>query len=183
MEKTLIVVKPDGVERNLIGEILNRFEKEGLSIAAGKMMKVDSGLAEKHYTASEQQVAGMGKKTLDASKENNLYDEMLEIFESDDPMVIGTVLRNAMLEFITSGPVFAAVLEGDDAVKKVRKITGFTDPAKAEKGTIRGDLGEDSIIEANRDKRATKNLVHASGSLEEAEMEITLWFKPEEIVR
>jgi len=182
LERTLVVIKPDGVQRNLIGEIISRFEKAGLRVVASKMVKVKKGFAKKHYTDSEEQVAGMGNKTLQASRENNVYDQMIKIFKSEDPKVIGTILRNAMVKFITSGPVFATILQGPDAVKLVRKITGYTDPSKAEKGTIRGDLGQDSIIQANMEKRATKNLVHASGTPEEAEKEIALWFKPKEIV-
>jgi len=183
IEKTLVVIKPDGVERNLIGEILSRFEKSGLKIVAAKMVKVKKAFAKKHYTASDEQVVGMGNKTLQASRENNLYDEMIKVFGTDDPKKIGIVLRNAMVKFLVSGPVFAVIFEGENAVKEVRRITGFTDPSKAEKGTIRGDLGQDAIIVANREKRATRNLVHASGSLEEADTEIALWFKPKEIVK
>ncbi len=182
LQRTLVVIKPDGVERNLIGEIISRFEKAGLKVVASKMVKVKVAFAKKHYTDSEEQVLGMGNKTLQASRENNVYDQMVKIFKSEDPKIIGTTLRNAMVKFITSGPVFAVVLEGPDAVKLVRKITGYTDPSKAEKGTIRGDLGQDSITKANMEKRATKNLVHASGTQEEAEKEIALWFKQKEIV-
>ncbi len=181
-ERTLVVIKPDGVERNLIGEILARYEKGGLRIVGATLVKIKKSMAAKHYTDSDQQVIGMGNKTLQASKENNMYEQMIKIFKTDDPKQIGLMLRKFMIKFITSGPVFAVVLEGGDAVQRVRKITGFTDPAKAEKGTIRGDLGQDSIIKANSEKRATKNLVHASGTVDEAEKEIALWFKPKEIV-
>ncbi len=181
VEQTLVVIKPDGVERNLIGEILSRFEKSGLRIIASKMVKVKPGFAKKHYTDSEEQIVGMGNKTLQASRENNVYDQMVKIFKTEDPKVIGSSLRNFMVKFITSGPVFAVILAGPDSVRLVRKITGYTDPSKAEKGTIRGDLGQDSITKANMERRATKNLVHASGTAEEAEKEIALWFKPKEI--
>lgn len=181
-ERTLVVIKPDGVERNLIGEILSRYEKGGLKIVAAKIVKIKNSMAAKHCTDSDQQVVGMGNKTLEASKANNMYEQMVRIFKTDDPKKIGLMLRKFMVKFITSGPVFAVVLEGQDAVQKVRKITGFTDPAKAEKSTIRGDLGQDSIIKANSEKRATKNLVHASGTAEEAGKEIALWFKPKEII-
>lgn len=180
-ERTLVVIKPDGVERNLVGEIISRYEKAGLKIVASKMVTLKKSFAGKHYTDSEQQIVGMGNKTLQASKESGLYDEMVKVFKSEDPKIIGTQLRKFMIKFITSGPVLAVVLEGENAVKEVRRITGFTDPAKADKGTIRADLAQDSIVNANREKRATRNLVHASGGVEEAEKEITLWFKPKEI--
>ena len=82
-----------------------------------------------------------------------------------------------MLQFIVSTPVVAMVLQGEDAVQKVRKIAGYTDPSKADKGTIRGDFGADSIAKANSERRATENLIHASGSVEEAQQEIALWFE------
>jgi nucleoside-diphosphate kinase len=104
-----------------------------------------------------------------------------KIFGTTDPKKIGMKLRKWLIEFITSAPVVAIVFEGDDAIKTVRKVTGFTDPSKAEEGTIRGDFGDDAINIANKEKRATRNLVHASGNPEEAAKEIALWFTDEEL--
>lgn len=181
MERTLVVIKPDGVRRGLEKDILSRYEQAGMKIIAKKSLTVHRELAESHYTASHEQILGMGQKTLNASKEHDKLEEMIKLFGTDDPKEIGTMLREFMLSFITSGPVHAVVLEGEDAVKRVRAITGFTDPARAEKGTVRGDFGQDNILKANSEKRAVENLVHASGSLEEANFEINLWFKPEEL--
>lgn len=172
MERTLVVVKPDGVKRNLVEEILKRYTDAGLKILYRKELTIDKSLAEKHYTDSDEQILGMGNKTLSAAGE----DGTRKIFGTTDPREVGMVLRKWMIDFITSGPVVAVVLEGEDVIQKVRKITGFTDPSRAEKGTIRGDLGEDAIVKANEERRATYNLVHASGSKEEAEKEIKLWF-------
>lgn len=176
MERTLVLVKPDGVKRNLIGKIISRFEKGGLKVIAMKMTKVDKEFTEKHYLDTDSQVVGMGNKTLDASKKTGKSDEVKKLFGSDDSKKIGMILREWLIEFLTSDSVVAMILEGENAIKKTREITGFTDPSRADKGTIRGDLGDDSIIQANNEKRATKNLVHASGSKEEAENEIELWF-------
>ena len=176
IERTLVVIKPDGVRRGLEKEIISRYEKVGLKIVARKTLRIDKIFAEKHYAATEEQIVGMGNKTLNASKENNKIDEMKKIFRTEDPRKIGKMLRDFMINFITSGTVVAIVLEGEDAVQKVRDVTGFTDPPRAEKGTIRGDFGEDSIVKANFEKRAVANLVHASGSREEAKREIKLWF-------
>jgi nucleoside-diphosphate kinase len=184
IERTLIVVKPDGMERNLIGEIIKRYEGQGLKVVGMKMVKVTKDFAEKHYTAHEQQILGMGNKTLSAAKESGGgMAEVKQIFKTDDPAKIGMTLREWMVKFMISSPVVAFVLEGENAVAKVRKITGFTDPSKAEKGTIRGDLGKDTIIWANNERRATKNLVHASGSVDEAKSEIAMWFKSDEIFK
>jgi nucleoside-diphosphate kinase len=114
----------------------------------------------------------MGNKTLGANGEKRAK----EIFGTIEPKELGLQLREWMLQFITSTPVVAIVLEGEDAVQKVRKIAGYTDPSKADKGTIRGDMGVDSIAKANGEHRATENLIHASGSVEEAQQEIALWF-------
>jgi nucleoside-diphosphate kinase len=123
----------------------------------------------------------MGNKTIEAAREAGKPESVMKLFGTEEPREIGMQLREWLVEFITSAPVDAYVLEGEDAIKLVRKITGFTDPARADKGTIRGDLGEDSIDRANSEKRATENLVHASGNPEEAEKEINLWFKTEEL--
>ncbi len=178
IERTLVLVKPDGVARGLIGEIISRFEKNGLRIAGLKVVEVPEPLAKKHYTDLDAQIVGMGQKTLNAAG----IEKAQEIFNSTDPKEIGGQLREWMLDFIMSAPAIAIALEGDGAVQKVRKIVGFTDPSKAEKGTIRGDLGVDAIIKANTERRATHNLVHASGSIEEAEHEIKLWFGPGELI-
>jgi len=176
-ERTLIVIKPDGMKSNLIGKIISRFEDSGLKIVGMKMVKVDRKLASKHYTDSDAQVIGMGNKTLNATGK----ERAKEIFGTADAREIGLRLRGWMIDFITSSPVVAFVLEGENAVQKARTVVGSTDPSKAEKGTIRGDFGIDSIAKANEERRATENLVHAAGSLEEAEKEIKLWFKPEEL--
>lgn len=177
IERTLVVVKPDGMKRGLVGRIISRFEENGLRIAGMKLVQVDRELAARHYTDSDQQVSGMGNKTLSAGGP----EKAKELFGTTDPKKIGMTLREWMIDFMTSMPVAAMVLEGEDAVQKVRKIAGFTDPSRAEKGTIRGDLGVDSIRKANEERRATENLVHASGSVEEAGREIDMWFKSDEL--
>ncbi len=177
MERTLVLCKPDTMRRALIGRIISRFEDAKLKIVGIKMVNVDRTLAEKHYTDSDTQVIGMGNKTLNATGPGRVK----EIFKTTDPKEIGLELIEWMRDFIISTPTVAMVLEGEDSVQKVRAVVGFTDPSKAEKGTIRGDLGIDSIAKANAERRATENLVHASGSVEEAEKEITLWFTASEL--
>ena len=177
MERTLILIKSDAMKKNMAGKIISRFEEDGLKIVGVKIKKVETKFAEKHYTTSDAQIMGMGNKTL----ESGGRERAQKLFNSTDPKEIGMILRKWLIEFITSTPVIAIVLEGEDAIKKVRKITGHTDPSKAEKGTIRGDLGEDAITKANEERRATYNLVHASGSPEEAKIEIDLWFSPKEL--
>ena len=178
-EKTLVLIKPDGVKRGLTGEIIARFEKTGLKIAALKMVWVDKDFAAKHYPSSRMEfLKGMGEKTIQtyAKYGKSPKQEM----GTDDPVEIGKMVNHWNLEFLTSGPVAAIVLEGLHAVDNVRMVVGNTIPAFAPPGTIRGDYSIDSPALANERKRALHNLVHASGTIDEAAQEITLWFSPEE---
>ncbi|MBI3620079.1 nucleoside-diphosphate kinase [Candidatus Roizmanbacteria bacterium] len=180
MEQTLIILKPDAVSRGLSGEIIKRFEQAGLKIVAGRFQKVDRELAGKHYPADRESfLRGMGQKTL----EN--YEKMgadpVKMLGSKDTLEIGKMIREWLIDYITSAPVLALVLEAPHAVELVRKIGGHTLPLLSPPGTIRGDFAYDSSFLANTAKRAIKNLVHASGSVEEAKYEIPLWFKASEI--
>lgn len=180
MERTLVLLKPDAVQRNLVGEIITRFEKAGLKIAAAKMVKAAQALADKHYPKDRREfIEGMGHKTLGSYKEQGLDPH--EQFGTEDPHKIGLEIQSWLVEGITSGPVIALVFEGPNAVSLVRKICGNTLPVKAEPGTIRGDYSFDSPDLANQQKRALRNLVHASGDKQEAEYEINLWFTEEEL--
>lgn len=180
MEKTLVVLKPDAVKRGLMGEIISRFERVGLKMVGCKMIKVDRELADKHYPLDRQEfIEGMGKKTLDNYQK--LGVDPKADFNTDDPYEIGKVIRLWLVEMITEGPVLAMVWQGPHAVEVVRKIAGHTLPLMASPGTIRGDFSFDSSYLSNLGKRAIRNLVHASGSLEEAEYEVSLWFKKEEL--
>jgi nucleoside-diphosphate kinase len=180
-EKTLIVVKPDGVKRSLIGEILRRFETAGLKVVASKMVQVSQELADKHYPADREELwIAIGHKTLDNYKA--LEMDAKKTLGTDDAKKIGEMVRIWLLDYIASGPVFAAVLEGPHAVELVRKICGHTLPLLSQPGTIRGDFSFDSSALANTGKRAIKNLIHASGNKVEADYEIPLWFTKEEVM-
>ncbi|MBI4225688.1 nucleoside-diphosphate kinase [Candidatus Roizmanbacteria bacterium] len=179
-ERTLLIIKPDGVARGLVGEISSRFERVGLKIVAAKFTKADQTLAEKHYPSDRDVwLRGMGEKTLENYKKFGVDPEKL--LGTTDTLKIGKIIQGWLVKYIISGPVLAFVLEGPHAVDLVRKICGHTLPSEAVPGTIRGDLAYDSSYLANTGKRAIKNLVHASGSLEEAKYEISLWFSPSEI--
>lgn len=183
-EKVLVFVKPDGLKRKLVGKIISRFENKDLRIVAMKVVKASKKLAEKQYPKTEKQIVGMGKKTLEAAiRGTGSTKEVERIFGTRDPRRIGLTLREWMIEFLLSSPVIAMVLEGKNAVERARMVSGYTDPSKAEKGTIRGDFCADSILKANRERRATENLVHVSGDKAEAEREVKLWFKQEELFK
>lgn len=180
MERTLVILKADAVQRGIMGDIISRFEKVGLKVVGMKMLVPDEGLANKHYPVERREfIEGMGNKTLENYMEQG-KDPLVE-FGHADPHKIGLQVQKWLVEFITSGPVVALVLEGPHAVELVRKIVGHTLPAKAQPGTIRGDYSFDSSALANDSKRPIRNLIHASGNVEEAEFEVKLWFKPEEL--
>lgn len=179
-EKTLVILKPDAVQRGLVGEIISRFEKAGLKIVATKMVRPDEELAHRHYPTTRREfIEGMGHKTLGSYKEGGL--DPIDHLGTDDPHKIGLMVQEWLADFLTSGPVIALVLEGKGAIKHVRELAGHTIPAIADKGTIRGDYSDDSPIKANAEKRAIYNLVHASGDPQEASFEIGLWFSQNEL--
>jgi nucleoside-diphosphate kinase len=137
MERTFLMVKPDGVQRGLIGEIVSRFEKKGLQLVAAKFMKLDEELAGKHYAEHE-----------------------------------GKSFYPPLIDFITSGPVFAMVWQGDQAIGLTRAVIGKTDALVAAPGTIRSDFAVHTNF----------NLIHGSDSVQSAEREIVLYFRPEELI-
>lgn len=167
LQQTLIIIKPDGVKGGFTEEIIRRYEAVGLKVVKRKDMMAPLSIVEKHYPMDPEYLKSIGEKTIAAGQKVKSAE--------DQGRKVVTWLR----KFITSGPIVALILEGEDAVAVARKTTGFTDPASAEKGTIRGDLGTDNILDANREQRPVWNLIHASGSPEEAQKEIGLWFGKE----
>jgi nucleoside-diphosphate kinase len=180
MERTLVLLKPDAVKRGLVGEIISRFEKAGLKMLAAKMVTPSKDLANQHYPTSRREfIEGMGNKTLETYHDQGM-DPNTEL-GTEDAHAIGLQIQSWMVDFITSGPVMALVLQGDDAIAQVRRLAGHTVPAKADSGTIRGDYSDDDPAKANKEKRPILNLVHASGDKIEAEFEINLWFNKDEL--
>lgn len=178
-EKTVVLVKPDGVKRGLIGEIIKRFEDRGLKIIALKMAYISRKQANYHYPNDNEFLKIVGEKTL---RDHEHYEvDVVKVFGTKDPVEIGKQLRVWMLDFLISGPIVAMIIQGIHAIPMVRKIVGNTLPSVAEMGTIRGDFSVDSAILGNMQKRAIHNLVHASGNQKEAEHELKLWFTPKEI--
>lgn len=180
MEQTLIILKPDAVQRGIIGDVIARFERVGLKMVGAKMVHPTEEMANKHYPTDRREfIEGMGQKTLDNYKE--LGKDARAEFGHEDPHKIGLMLQKWLVEFLTSDPVLAFVLEGPHAVELARKIAGATLPSKAQPGTIRGDYSFDSSALANESKRPIRNLIHASGNVEEVRYEIGLWFGKDEL--
>lgn len=181
IEQTLVVFKPEAVQRGVNGEIIARFEKAGIKIVAAKMVNVTKDLAEKHYPLSRTEwVTMMGEKTLENYEKFGISAK--ERHGTEDAFQIGKMIQKWLIDYITQSPVFAIVLEGPHVIEMVRKMCGHTLPLNAAPGTIRGDYAFDSSYLANMKGRAIKNLMHASGNKEEAEYEVSLWFSNAEIV-
>lgn len=178
-ERTLVFLKPDGVHRGLVGEVVRRFEQVGLKLIGMKMAWPGRDLLERHYPNDKGFLTTIGGKTKDAFATYGL--DVKKETGTDDPLEIGRQVRGWLIDYVSSGPVVAFVLEGIHAVSAVRKLVGDTLPYRAAPGTIRGDFSIDSPTVANLEKRPVRNLIHASGSLEEAAFEIPLWFKESEL--
>ena len=181
VERTLVLLKPDAVLRGITGLIMDRFERVGLKTVALKMIQASREQILKHMPIKDTQwIAGMGRKSLESYKTFGLNPN--EEFGTDDPERIGMMILEWNIQYLLSGPVIAVVFEGVRAISLVRKIIGDTIPAKAMPGTIRGDFASNSTDYANAEKCSCKNVVHASGNQAEAEIEINVWFSPEEIL-
>ena len=177
-QQTFCMIKPDGVMRGLVGEIISRIEKGGLKIVGLKMVLASEDHILKHYPMSDQAwIDRLGDKGLDTFKALSL--DVKEILGTDDKSEIGKNVAQTLVKYMTSGPVICMVVEGVQAIDMVRKLAGHTLPFKAEMGTIRGDFSVDSPAVANLEGRAIHNLFHASETEDEAKNEMNLWFGDE----
>ncbi|MFH1591995.1 MAG: nucleoside-diphosphate kinase [Candidatus Woesearchaeota archaeon] len=176
IERSLVIIKPDGVKRGIIGEVISRFEKVGLKPIGFKMVRVDEETAKNHYQVTEEWANDVFEKTKKG------YAAAGKEFSFDNAMDYGNMVQEWNRNFLKEGPVVAVVFEGEHAVEIIRKLAGHTEPRQALPGTIRGDLYYESYAMANNNDRAVRNLIHASGDVKEAEREIELWFKMGELV-
>lgn len=175
-ERTFVIIKPDGVQRALVGEIIQRFERVGLKLASMKFMRPNPQIAKSHYTLDPTWLQRVGENTIKA------YDKKGVEPPSRVPTEIGTRVLEGLETFLSSGPVVCMVWQGMHSVGVVRKLVGGTEPLTSDVGTIRGDFTIHSYQVADMDGVAVKNLIHASGSPAEADAEIALWFKEEEVI-
>lgn len=174
-EKTLVVIKGDGVQRGISGEIITRFERVGLKIKAMKMVWPNEDLINKHYDPNNNEwLESLGKKTIKGYKKRGIKIEK-------SPIEIALAVQKNLLKYFSAGPVIAIVLEGAHSVEIVRKLVGPTDPFSSPPGTIRGDYSMDSFELSDGKDRTLRNLIHASGSIEDAEHEIEIWFDQTEL--
>jgi len=174
-ERTLIILKPDAIQRTLVGEIIKRIERTGLKFTSMKRTLATEDQCWKHYNKDDEWYQKKGERMVNDRKENNLPIEKEAIEYGKD--IIRTVVG-----YITCGPVLVAVVEGHGATTIVKKIVGSTEPVTSDIGTIRGDFTIDSYGLSALDNRAVRNLIHCSENWEEAEKEIAIWFEEKEIM-
>lgn len=169
-----MMIKPDGTQKGLIGEIIKRFEQRDLKIVALEMFHATTEQIHGHYPKDEAWIKRLGEKTL-STYEKYGYDPIAD-FGSTEAHEIGPHIRKWLVDYMAQAPLVRMVVQGVHAVDMVRKICGPTMPYLADMGTIRGDFSNDSPALANAEKRAVMNLVHASETAEEAKHEIEYWF-------
>ncbi len=175
-ERTFVILKPDTVQRSLMGEVIKRFELAGLKVTAMKMFVPDEERLIKHYNKTDEWFLRKGTNIV-----NDLMAQGLPI--DKEPIEYGKDIIRTVVKYMTAGPVVAMVLEGNQSVAVVTKIVGTTEPSTSDVGTIRGDYTIDSYGHASFENRAVRNLIHCSDAVSEAEREIAIWFPEEEIMQ
>ena len=174
-ERTLVIIKPDGVQRSLIGEIVSRFERTGLKFTGFKFLVPTREQCMVHYNKDEEWFLRKGTRIVEDLKSQGLPVEK-------EPIEYGRDIIEMNNKFMTAGPVLAMVIEGNQSVAIVKKIVGSTEPSTSDVGTIRGDLTVDSYAHSANQNRAVRNLIHCSDAPEEAEREIKVWFDEKELI-
>ncbi|PIT96256.1 nucleoside-diphosphate kinase [Candidatus Falkowbacteria bacterium CG10_big_fil_rev_8_21_14_0_10_37_14] len=174
-ERTFVIIKPDGIQRTLIGEIIKRLERTGLKLMAMKMIMATEGQCWAHYNKDDAWFEAKGQNTIKNREAMGLAIEK-------EAIEYGKDIMRANVAFMTCGPIVPMVFEGNKAVGVIKKIVGSTEPLTSDVGTIRGDMTMDSYDLANLDGRSVRNLIHCSDQTDEAEREMAVWFKPEELL-
>ena len=178
-QKALIIIKPDGVQRGLLGKIVNRFEQVGLKIIGLKFEMADEKKVIAHYPETDAWFKKVGERTLTNYAKKRL--DAKKIFNTDDPIQIGRTVKKWLVTYFQESPVFIMALESYDCIEICRKLSGNTIPVLANPGTIRGDFSHDTIDLANEQNRPLRNIIHASDAVEDGEKEIKVWFTKEEL--
>ena len=174
-ERTFVILKPDTVQRSLIGEVIKRFERTGLKCTAMKMFMADEARLLAHYNKDDAWFLKKGQRTVE-----DMVAQGREV--TKETIEYGKDIIRTIVHYMTAAPMVAMVWEGNEAVAVVTKLVGSTEPKTSDVGTIRGDYTVDSYSHSAYENRAVRNLAHQSESPEEAEREIALWFKDEELI-
>lgn len=175
-ERSLVILKPDAVQRSLMGEIISRIERTGLKLVAFKFFVPDRETLVKHYNKDEEWFLKKGTRVVEDLKSHGLPVEK-------EPIEYGRDIIEANVKYMTTGPVLAFVVQGNESIVIVKKLVGQTEPATSDVGTIRGDFTVDSYGHSSYRNTAVRNLLHCSDEPAEAEREIALWFTEEEIIK
>ncbi|CAN5760025.1 nucleoside-diphosphate kinase [soil metagenome] len=175
-ERSFVIVKPDGVQRGLVGEILSRFERTGLKLVALKLTNLDKDMIWRHYDKDDEWFLKKGTRIAEDRAAAGLSAEK-------DPIEYGKDIIRALEKYMTAGPVVIMVWEGNQAVAVVTKLVGDTAPASSDVGTIRGDLTIDSYDIAAVDDRAVRNLIHCSDTPENGAKEVAMWLSDDEVLQ
>jgi len=178
-QRALLIIKPDGVQRGIIGKIITRFETVGLKIIGLKFEMATSEKVVAHYPETEAWFKKVGERTLTNYQKKGL--DARTVFKTNDAVSIGKIVKGWLVTYFQESPVFMAVVEGYDCIEIVRKLSGNTIPVLALPGTVRGDFSHDTIDLANGQNRPLRNIIHASDSPEDGEKEVNLWFTKEEL--
>ena len=176
IQRSLVILKPDAIQRGIVGELITRFERKGLKMVAMKIVQPTVEMARKHYDKDDAWCEEIGKKSIRPA-----FEEQGLEFKWASDLEAGREALQTLIDYLSCGPVVVMVLEGGLAIKHIRSMVGYRDPIDADIGTIRADYTIESAYMANSLGRSVRNMVHASGEPEEAEQEIALWFKPEEL--
>ena len=178
-QKALLIIKPDGVQRGLIGKIITRFEQVGLKIIGLKFEWVTKEKVIAHYPETEVWFKKVGERTLTNYAKNGL--DAKKVFNTDDAIQIGRTVKKWLIKYFQESPVLIMALESYDCIEIVRKLSGNTIPVLAHPGTIRGDFSHDTIDLANEQNRPLRNIIHASDTVEDGEKEVNFWFTKDEL--
>lgn len=174
-ERTFVILKPDTVQRSLVGEVIKRFERTGLKFTAMKMFVPNEAKLLTHYNKDEAWFLKKGNRIIEDLKSHGLPVEK-------EALEYGKDIIRTIVKYMTAAPVIGMVIEGNEAVAVVTKLVGTTEPSTSDVGTIRGDYTLDSYGHSSYENRAVRNLIHCSESPEEAEREIAIWFADNEIM-
>ena len=175
IERTLVILKPDAVQRSLVGETIKRFENLGLKFSGIKLILPKEETVRMHYSVDPDWMKTTGEKAIKSKGKQGIN-------VSKSAIEIGEWVLESLIRFMTSGPVVVVVIEGAHAIPLVRKIVGSTEPLSSDVGTIRGDYVFDSYEMADTNNRAIRNLIHASSDSESAKKEIDIWFDKKELL-
>jgi len=170
-ERTLVLIKPDAILRGFVGKIIERFENVGMKIVGLKMLQAKREILEKHYFKDEKWLREKGE----------LFKKRADLPEDEDSIEIGKGIIESLIKDMQFSPIIAIVLEGHNAVKTVKRLTGPTNIDEALPGTIRGDFSHDTFDLANKSNRPNLTIIHATDNIDDAQKEIDFWFSPDEL--